>query len=89
MKFDKSKVYTLLNADEVKEGSKGYFADNLEYLKDIVEHERGKYYDKIDSIEAEGYPFRFRKKISIASIFSTWLKNLRKISFVLTVIQTR
>lgn len=62
MKFDKSKVYTLLNADEVKDGSEGYFADNLEDLKDIVEHERDDYYGKIGSIEAEGYPCRFHKK---------------------------
>ena len=62
MEFDKSKVYTLLNADEVKIGSEGYFADNLEDLKDMVESERGEYCGKIDSIEAEGYSYRFRKK---------------------------
>lgn len=36
MEFDKSKVYTALNADEVKVGSKGYFADNLFWLKEQV-----------------------------------------------------
>lgn len=29
MEFDISRVYTMLTADEVKEGSKGYFADNF------------------------------------------------------------
>lgn len=37
MRFDKSKVYTALNADEVKVGSKGFFADNLECLQMRVE----------------------------------------------------
>ena len=62
MKFDKSKVYTLLNADDVKDGSEGYFADNLEDLKDIVEHECDDYYGKIGRIEVESYSCRFHKK---------------------------
>ena len=36
MTFDKNKVYTALNADEVKVGSKGYFADKLKDLKALV-----------------------------------------------------
>ena len=36
MTFDKNKVYTALNADEVKVGSKGYFADSLEDLRAFV-----------------------------------------------------
>ncbi len=36
MNFDKSKVFTALNADEVKVGSKGYFANNLDALKRLV-----------------------------------------------------
>ena len=36
MTFDKNKVYTALNADEVKIGSKGYFADKLETLREFV-----------------------------------------------------
>lgn len=39
MKFDKSKVYTALNADELEIGSKCIFADNLADLKDFVEHD--------------------------------------------------
>ena len=38
MKFDKSKVYTALNADELEIGSKCIFADNLTDLKKYVEH---------------------------------------------------
>lgn len=33
MEFDKSKVYTALNADEVKPGSRVFVADNLTALK--------------------------------------------------------
>ena len=62
MEFDKSKVYTLLNADEVKIGSEGYFADNLECLKEIIELKRDDYYGKIDNIEVEIYSCRFHKK---------------------------
>lgn len=39
MEFDKSKVYTALNADEVKNGSMGYFADTINGLRDMVEQE--------------------------------------------------
>lgn len=36
MNFDKTKVYTALDADQVKTYSKGYFADNLMDLKNLV-----------------------------------------------------
>lgn len=36
MEFDKSRVYTSVNADEVKVGSKGYLANSLESLKEFV-----------------------------------------------------
>lgn len=37
MEFDKSRVYTALNADELKVGSKVYVSDNMYYLKKCVE----------------------------------------------------
>lgn len=37
MEFDKSRVFTALNADEIKVGSKGYFADNLRSLRGAAE----------------------------------------------------
>lgn len=37
MKFDKSKVYSIMNADEVKVGSRVLCSDTLEELKGIVE----------------------------------------------------
>lgn len=36
MEFDKLKVYTALNASEVKVGSKGYGSDTIEDLKNKV-----------------------------------------------------
>ncbi len=40
MEFDKNKVYTALNADELKPGSKVFVADNLATLKEYVDSER-------------------------------------------------
>ena len=37
MKFVKTRVYTAFNADEVKVGSKGYFADTINELKRKVD----------------------------------------------------
>lgn len=39
MEFDKSKIYTVVNADEVKIGSKGYFANTILELETCVELE--------------------------------------------------
>ena len=36
MEFDKTRVYSAYNADEVKVGSKGYFADSISELKKKV-----------------------------------------------------
>lgn len=33
MTFDKNKVFTAINADEVKVGSKGFFGDTISGLK--------------------------------------------------------
>lgn len=38
MDFDKSKVYTPFNADQLKDGSKGYFNDNASILEERVRH---------------------------------------------------
>ncbi|MGP1602095.1 hypothetical protein [Treponema sp.] len=41
MEFDKSKVYTAVNADELKVGSKVYVSDNVYYLRECVEENFG------------------------------------------------
>lgn len=53
MEFDKSKVYTALNAGEVKVGSKGYFADNMSKLRERVADRQELH--KIDKIADETY----------------------------------
>lgn len=62
MEFDISRVYTMLNADEVKEGSEGYFANNFKGLKDIIAHEFSECYGKISKIKTEGHSLRFLKE---------------------------
>lgn len=60
MEFDESKIYTLVTADKVKIGSKGYFSDNLIDLKNIVERERSYRYGKIIGIKDNSYTARFQ-----------------------------
>ena len=57
MTFDKSRVYTALNADEVKPGSKGYFANTVEDMKKLVS--RGTGLKEVFKIEPEDYSYRF------------------------------
>lgn len=61
MKFDKSKVYTAVNADEVKIGSMGFFADNIENLQDVIENEDKSFFGKITEIRSPSENFRFIK----------------------------
>ncbi|MGI5066098.1 hypothetical protein [Treponema putidum] len=44
MEFDKSKVYTALNADELKIGSKCIFANTIADLRNMVQDEDARYY---------------------------------------------
>lgn len=60
MEFDESKVYTLVNADKVRAGSRGYFSDNLKDLKYIVKLEYGERYGEIAEIKDDFYVNRFK-----------------------------
>lgn len=60
MKFDKSKVYTAINADEIKIGSKGYFADDLYDLQYKVENDETDELHELVSIEDSSQDFRFK-----------------------------
>jgi hypothetical protein len=60
MEFDKSKVYTSVNADELKVGSKVICADNLYALKFCVEEEI--YMTTIKEVMSEDCMLRFRTK---------------------------
>ena len=56
MEFDKSKVYTALNADELPIGSKCIFADTIKDLKEEVKKKR---IDTLFGIATEQYEYRF------------------------------
>lgn len=43
MEFDKAKVFTALNADEIKQGSKGYFANSIRILIEENKKLRGQF----------------------------------------------
>lgn len=62
MEFDESKVYTLINADKVKIGSKGYYADNLKTLKERVNSHSGRWLGEVDKIYDTSSTYRFAIK---------------------------
>lgn len=59
MEFDKTKVYTAQNADEIKIGSKGYLADNIAELKRCVFNGDKEYFFTIKEIATEDENYRF------------------------------
>ena len=62
MEFDISKVYTALNADEVKPGSRVIVADDLAALREKVEKNTEQYpFDEInlDKVNPDSNPYRF------------------------------
>lgn len=62
MEFDESKVYTLINADKVKIGSKGYYADDLETLKERVNSHSRRWCGEVDKIYDTDSTYRFAIK---------------------------
>jgi len=63
MRFNKSKVYTAANADEVKIGSKGYFANNIANLKDKVELSNLSLFEVTEILD-ESDKFRFKSEVT-------------------------
>ena len=59
MEFDKSKVFTALNADEVKVGSNGYFASSLAELEDAVVKQKSEVFGTVNAIQAADVDTRF------------------------------
>ena len=70
MKFDKSKVYTALNADEVKVGSKGYYADCLKDLEERVNSDNKTYYDTLVGIDPTSEVYRFKTGAACSSVYA-------------------
>lgn len=60
MEFDKRKVFTVLNADEVKLGSKGYFADSLDDLRQLIAAgDEDRFFGRIAGIAPADEIYRF------------------------------
>ena len=59
MEFDKSRIYTMVNVDEVKLGSVGYFADNIYSLQQAVQYNEKGYFGKVEDIKDNYTGFRF------------------------------
>lgn len=59
MEFVKSKVYTSLTADEIKLGSKGYYADCLKDLEERVNSDDKTHYDTLVGITPASEVYRF------------------------------
>lgn len=54
MEFDESKVYTMLNADKLKAGSRVIVGDNLAELKEcVLKHRLPKIIKKVESEDDE------------------------------------
>ncbi len=58
MKFDFKKVYTAINAEELKDGDKVYVSDSLDDLRDFVENDRLNVEELFD-IREENFQRRF------------------------------
>lgn len=59
MEFDKSRVYTALNADEVKPGSKVIVADTIYDLRRRVEDNTEQYLEVLKKINSDDCEYRF------------------------------
>ena len=59
MKFDKSKVYTAVNADELKIGRRVILGDSLSELREEVEAEKEAAIQNLTIIHGENMSFRF------------------------------
>lgn len=60
MEFDEGKLYTMANADKVKIGSRGYFADTIKGLRCVMEQGNGcPQYGKVYRIDGENEMCRF------------------------------
>lgn len=60
MEFDEGKLYTMANADKVKVGSRGYFADTIKGLRCVMEQGNGcPQYGEVYRIDGENEMCRF------------------------------
>lgn len=93
MEFDKARVFTALNADEIKIGSEGYFADSIRILKETIKETLkdscAAAYGEIDEIKDDSCSCRFSIKKILHTVSSILLKNLVKRNTDLIIIQLK
>jgi hypothetical protein len=93
MEFDKSRVFTALNADEVKVGSKGYFADSIRVLKETIKETLkdscAAAYGEIDEIKNDSCACRFSIKKNSAYSFFYLVKEPMEKNTDLIIIQLK
>lgn len=84
MDFDKSKVYTVMTADKVKIGSKGYYADCPKDLEERVNSDDKAYYNTLVEITPTSEVYRFKLGAAFLSEYALFYlveepvaKNLR------------
>lgn len=70
MEFDKSKVYTVITADEIKLGSKGYYADCLKDLEERVNSDDKTHYDTLIGITPASEVYRFKIGAAFSSEYA-------------------
>lgn len=78
MKFDKARVYTALNADELEIGSICFLADTIAQLRERVESENDEYKRKIDHIFSERVAYRFCDKSALHFLYAYLIEPPRK-----------
>lgn len=78
MKFDKARVYTALNADELEIGSICFLADTIAQLRERVESENDEYKCKIDHIFSERETYRFCDKSALQFLYAYLIELPRK-----------
>ena len=59
MELDESRIYTSVNADKIKIGSKGYYSNSLEGLMMEVKNSLGNDYGEIYVIQPRSFNNRF------------------------------
>ena len=87
MEFDKSKVYTALNADELKVGDKCIFANNLDSLKCKVEE--GTDIRPIIRILNDSYERRFKTEVRGEYPFAYFISEPEKKKWIVYLCRTK
>lgn len=69
MEFDKTKVFTAVNADELKIGANGFFANNIHELKEKVRRNEMCHTSRLKRIKSSHFEERFEKDSDLESSY--------------------